>query len=63
MEASTHVWAQSFLLVLKRFFGSDALSLILSTGKMCACKGGGGGGEGDRMMTRKPASFLLTAQL
>lgn len=55
MEASTHVWAQSFLLVLKHFFGSDALSLILSTGKMW-------GEERERDDTR--ASFiLLTAQL
>lgn len=57
MEASTHVWAQSFLLVLKHFFGSDALSLILSTGKTW-----GKGEEREKDDTR--ASFiLLTAQL
>lgn len=68
-KASTHARAQSFLLALKHFFGSDVLSLILSTRKMCAAGGGegrdgseGGGGvervrQSGREMTHKPAPF------
>lgn len=62
MEESTHTCAQSFLLGLKHFFGSDVLSLILSTGKMCAA--GGGRRKGERERDDTEASFiLLTAQL